>query len=250
MENEKHNTNGYSANRAKLACEIAKPLAVPNLHTEVLALIDEIYPQSNTQTYSALDVACGQGHMTCQLYNRGFEIEGVDINPEQFKFNGQIPFSSLDLDTDWSFQKQYDLIVCTEIIEHVKHPIKLLTQLKSILKPDGHIIVSTPNIASIFSRFMFLLTGKLNYFQQNNIGRGNHIMPIYHPTFEFWLSEIGLSIERVSSNRQARSSTTYPVLDTIFNNIVLPIARSGFHPKNKTLQNGEIVIYILRHRSS
>ena len=42
--------------------------------------------------------------------------------------------------------KKYDLIYCSEVIEHVKDPISFTKSLKKILKPKGIIFLTTPDI--------------------------------------------------------------------------------------------------------
>jgi len=43
----------------------------------------------------------------------------------------------------------FDTIVAGEIIEHLDHPMLFLEECKRILKPDGRLIITTPNMNSI-----------------------------------------------------------------------------------------------------
>jgi len=51
----------------------------------------------------------------------------------------------------------FNLIVCTEVIEHLLWPQQLLKEMHRILTLDGNIIVSVPNIASLSYRIAWLL---------------------------------------------------------------------------------------------
>lgn len=52
---------------------------------------------------------------------------------------------------------QFDLVVCTEVIEHLLWPQQLLREIARVLLPQGHLLVSVPNIASLSYRVAWLL---------------------------------------------------------------------------------------------
>lgn len=60
--------------------------------------------------------------------------------------------------------KKYDLIVCLEVIEHVTDPVKLLNNMKAVLKDDGHILVSTPNHIYWIERKLIDQFGDTNWY--------------------------------------------------------------------------------------
>ncbi len=45
------------------------------------------------------------------------------------------------------FSERYDYIVCADVLEHLKEPGKVVSQLPALLKADGRILLSIPNIA-------------------------------------------------------------------------------------------------------
>ena len=60
----------------------------------------------------------------------------------------------------WPSLEPYDVIVCAEVVEHLFiSPLHLLRMLKSLLRPDGRLIVQTPNAAALSRRF-WLLAGR------------------------------------------------------------------------------------------
>lgn len=52
---------------------------------------------------------------------------------------------------------QFDLVVCTEVIEHLLWPQQLLKEIERVLLPKGYFLVSVPNIASLSYRAAWLL---------------------------------------------------------------------------------------------
>lgn len=53
---------------------------------------------------------------------------------------------------------QFDLILCSEVMEHLQgNPHKMLRHLSSLLLPGGHLLITTPNLARLFNRIKLLL---------------------------------------------------------------------------------------------
>ena len=69
-----------------------------------------------------------------------------------------------------SKNKKYDLIYCSEVIEHVKDHISFTISLKKILKPKGIIFLTTPDIDHIS-----LPKDKFSLFETNFIRQPEHL---------------------------------------------------------------------------
>ncbi len=54
-------------------------------------------------------------------------------------------------------KQHFDLIICTEVLEHLLDPEKQLGFFKILLKKNGHILISLPNENTIFHRIYSLL---------------------------------------------------------------------------------------------
>lgn len=52
--------------------------------------------------------------------------------------------------------ESFDLAICTEVLEHLLWPQRLLTQLHRVLGPAGKVLVSIPNIASLSYRLAWM----------------------------------------------------------------------------------------------
>ena len=84
--------------------------------------------------------------------------------------------SSLDLNLECDFLDKYDIILAVEVIEHLENPFHFMRMMHRHLKPNGIIILTTPNVDSFFDRLWFLFKGYPFYFGQSGIiNSGGHI---------------------------------------------------------------------------
>ncbi len=120
---------------------------------------DIIAQFSGTGKY-ALDIGCGTGHITTVLLKQGFIVDAVDpsfkainILKKKFKnsFWGKIKFYTTPLQT-FNPGKQYDIIICYEVLEHIKDDYKALRHLVSLLKRNGIIIIDVPLHPHLYSK--------------------------------------------------------------------------------------------------
>jgi 2-polyprenyl-3-methyl-5-hydroxy-6-metoxy-1,4-benzoquinol methylase len=120
-------------------------------HAYLLPAIKKLV-QSLGNKGKVLDLGCGNGSLSHELSKLGFEVYGVDrsdsgiqIAREAFP---QVQFSLGDVEEDLSpepFQAEsFDVIVSTEVVEHLYRPRRLVQNAFRLLKPSGHFIVSTP----------------------------------------------------------------------------------------------------------
>ncbi len=100
-----------------------------------------------------LEVAGGEGGLAATLAREGCRVTindlRTDLTREALKeyTNGeQITLIGGDMfDLPVARLGQFDLVIASEIIEHVAHPDALLKHLKTFLKPEGSILLTTPN---------------------------------------------------------------------------------------------------------
>ena len=59
-----------------------------------------------------------------------------------------------DLEKKINIKKKFDIIVLKGVLHHTKNPEKILSKLKKILKKDGVIIISEPNLTSFLANFL------------------------------------------------------------------------------------------------
>jgi methionine biosynthesis protein MetW len=97
-----------------------------------------------------LDVGCGDGVIQHFITPRVKSIYGVDNSNETLKKAKKrgIKVKVVDLDRQKiPFKTNYfDVITCLDVIEHVRDPKDLLTKIHRVLKKNGKLIITTPNI--------------------------------------------------------------------------------------------------------
>jgi SAM-dependent methyltransferase len=110
-----------------------------------------------------LDVGCADGAITVLLAESmgAKEAFGVDIAAEAVAAARErgVKSSCVDVDNqDLPFEDgQFDVVYCGELIEHVFDPDHLLSELKRVLKPSGHCVLTTPNLGGWPNRLALLL---------------------------------------------------------------------------------------------
>jgi len=106
---------------------------------------------ANIKPGKLLDVGCGSGKFLNQMQLTGWEVEGVDFDitaVEALRIRYGINVHAGNLETAKYPDNYFDAITISHVIEHVHDPINLLTECYRILKSDGSLVVTTPNINS------------------------------------------------------------------------------------------------------
>lgn len=150
-----------------------------------------------------LDAPCGRGHLSSQLLRHGFDVVSADIS-STIVDEPNLNFLQVDLNMKLPFADgTFDYIASVEGIEHLENPFHAVRELRRIIKTDGKLVITTPNIQSIGSRFRFFMTGGFNYFQRPYYrahmrhGLYGHINPISLYEMMFILTDANFKIEKV-----------------------------------------------------
>jgi 2-polyprenyl-3-methyl-5-hydroxy-6-metoxy-1,4-benzoquinol methylase len=111
--------------------------------------------------YNVLELGTGDGSITHHLikYNKVTTADATSPADYKFDFNNfPYPFAS----------KSFDVIVLAEVLEHLLRPDKVLLECKRVLKDDGRLVLTMPNIASIKNLISILFLGKVTYAAEPN----------------------------------------------------------------------------------
>lgn len=106
-----------------------------------------------TENKVVADIACGTGYGSeiIAIEGKAKKIYGIDISEETIMYakdihgNPNIEFICTSADDTKLRSNSIDILVSFETLEHVLDERKLLSEFYRILKPDGLLLISTPN---------------------------------------------------------------------------------------------------------
>ena len=160
---------------------------------------------------NVLDIGCANGDFLYQAEKQGLRGSGIDIDPDLVKRAKKRGLNArVGSDEQMKFKKNsFEFIHLGDIIEHSRDPDRLLSNCHKILKPNGIVIISTPNIGSFFSRATYLF--------KNLFGiQWGHPTPPYH-LYEF-------SYETLAELLKKRN---FKIIDSYFSRISLSYSISA-----------------------
>lgn len=98
-----------------------------------------------------LDIGCNEGRSLSIFAKNGFHPEGLELNEVAAAAARAKGFPVYTVPaTEFAPRKPYDVVVLSNVLEHVPAPVRLLQQIRGWLSPKGEIWVSCPNVASIW----------------------------------------------------------------------------------------------------
>lgn len=122
-----------------------------------------------TQGTEYLEIGTGTGEMLAIALEFGYHAEAVEICKEDCERISA--FLGVDVHwcdvTNYETEKQYDVIVMGDVLEHVIEPVRVLKKVKQMLKKDGVLWISTPNYNSAYARmekFTHCMWHALNHY--------------------------------------------------------------------------------------
>lgn len=116
-----------------------------------------------------LELGCSSGYLSKFLQeDLGCHVVGVDIDSHVLQqaaaYCKQTIVADLDSD-DWLAEikgQQFDVVLCADVLEHLKKPAAMLASLKPFLHTDSLLLTSVPNVAHASIR-LELLQGHFDY---------------------------------------------------------------------------------------
>jgi 2-polyprenyl-3-methyl-5-hydroxy-6-metoxy-1,4-benzoquinol methylase len=132
----------------------------------LLEMLSEI-KRSRQQTLRVLDLGCGNGSLSHLIAQQGYEVVGVEDSEQGVTIARQtfpdchfiqasiyeLPFAELE--------NSFDIVLSAEVIEHLLYPRELVRAAKKCLKPNGHLIVTTP-YHGYLKNLVLALLGKMD----------------------------------------------------------------------------------------
>lgn len=127
---------------------------------EIIDGVMELVVGLDARGTRALDVSCRNGEVMAALAVRGFEVRGTRFERGLPPIEGMPIDEGVDLTHGLPYpDESFDLVVLTEVIEHLENHRAALGEVARVLRPGGHLILTTPNIMRLDSRLGFMLSG-------------------------------------------------------------------------------------------
>lgn len=158
------------------------------------------------------DLAAGEGAFSIKLKELGHEVVAIDASRDYWKAP-EIDLKIQNLDSEFaekilSNDNKFDAVIAIEIIEHLENPFRFARECAKLLKSGGLLFLTTPNVEAVYSRLIFLYTGRLNSFGEYETVRPAHITPIFKWKLDMLLSEAGFDIIEEDFNPQVFAEGT------------------------------------------
>ncbi len=106
-----------------------------------------------------VDVGCSTGLLVRVLRDRGYDAEGVELNPQSAAWGRRhygVQIHATPLEQCAYAPASLDALLMTDVLEHMRHPRDYLRQAGRLLKPGGVALVTFPDIRSAESRYQLL----------------------------------------------------------------------------------------------
>ena len=108
-----------------------------------------------------LDVGCGPGLFLLEAKKRNWEVYGTEFTDQQIEYLNQKGVKTFKgkLTEDAFDKESFDVIISSEVLEHINNPVEEMTLFNSFLRKGGLTYITTPNFNALER---YLLKGKYN----------------------------------------------------------------------------------------
>lgn len=124
---------------------------VKGMYQELIARIEA----KKGRTESILDLGCGNGNVTCMLAEKtdaklyGLDLSSNMIKEAQKRIGDRAEFAIGDAEQLPYEAEQFDVVICNASFHHYPNPVKVLREIKRVLKKDGMFILGDPTAPSL-----------------------------------------------------------------------------------------------------
>ncbi|MFD5628891.1 MULTISPECIES: class I SAM-dependent methyltransferase [unclassified Streptomyces] len=111
---------------------------------------------------TVLDIGCGDGSAaaTAAPLLAGHRLVGVDWSQDALRrAHAHVPYAIRGELTDGGLPftaASADAVLFSEVVEHLVDPDSALDEIRRVLRPGGHLMLSTPNLAAWYNRALLL----------------------------------------------------------------------------------------------
>lgn len=155
------------------------------------------------QQGNILDVGCSVGLFLQVTQSHGWKSYGLELSKDSVdiarnKYGLNVAVGTVEKN---NFKNNYfDAITMWEVIEHVPDPTKTLSIVNTLLKADGILVMSTPNIDGLYPQLSYLVSKIINYWPHPE--PPHHLFQFSKKTLTRILEKTGFSVLEIIDNRQ------------------------------------------------
>ena len=181
-------------------------------------VIQIIQGHSRDKSLKIVDISASDGAILKRLHEQGYsDLTGTfygeenewEYKPAPEEFNIFKVVNNADILGHLPLESEsFDIVINTELLEHLENHRHALSELTRLVKPNGLLILETPNIMRLQSRFHFLLTGfhkPRTYFPPYHKPLQEHlyfhVFPVHLPVVDYFLFQYGMERESLRWNR-------------------------------------------------
>jgi 2-polyprenyl-3-methyl-5-hydroxy-6-metoxy-1,4-benzoquinol methylase len=115
---------------------------------------------------SLLDYGAGLGELLMRLHATGrFDrLAGADLYERPSSLPSSVDWHQQDLNDRAGIDRQFDVVVCSETIEHLENPRHVFRSLHRLTRPGGTLVLTTPNQECLRSYAGLIFAGHFTQF--------------------------------------------------------------------------------------
>ena len=146
-----------------------------------------------------LDLGCSDGELGARLMEMGHEVVGVDFEEHKGVREKLTDFFQADLEQGIpeGVGGDYDVVLCADVLEHVRKPERVLDDARAVLRAGGSVITSIPNFGHWYPRARVAI-GRFDYDARGILDR-SHLRFFTKRSFAHLIESAGWTIRRQES---------------------------------------------------
>ena len=105
-----------------------------------------------------LDVGCALGFFLELARDNGWDVQGLEISKHAYNYAKnmlKLPVVNKMLEKSRFKSNSFDVVTMFDVIEHLSDPKFTLKEIRRILKPNGLLVITTPDIGSITAKILW-----------------------------------------------------------------------------------------------
>jgi 2-polyprenyl-3-methyl-5-hydroxy-6-metoxy-1,4-benzoquinol methylase len=179
-------------------------------HCHRIALDLEIVERYSTRENVIIDCGCVPLILTASLKALGYNVHGIDIDPSRFsstisKLNLRVSKCNIETEALPLETGSCDMVIFNELFEHLRiNPIFTIGEVRRVLRSNGMLLLSTPNLRSLKGLANFLLRNKAysnsgdiyhEYQKLERLGHMGHVREYTTAEVSEFLSRLGFHVQ-------------------------------------------------------